>query len=190
MLIKPLSIPDVFEILPKKFGDARGFFSETFSLDAMETAGLPTQWVQDNHSYSATKGVLRGMHYQTEPMAQDKLVRVVRGRIFDVAVDIRAGSPTFGKWVSLEVSAEQWNQIFVPKGFAHGFLTLEPDTEVVYKVTNGYAPARDRCIKWDDPAIGIDWPLNGAVPLLSPKDAAATLLSQQQTGFIFKDTSN
>jgi dTDP-4-dehydrorhamnose 3,5-epimerase len=190
MQIRALAIADVYEILPRKFGDERGFFSETYSDVAMKAAGLPTQWMQDNHSFSAAQGVLRGLHYQMEPMAQDKLVRVVRGRIFDVAVDIRAGSPTFGKWVSLEVSAQTWNQIFVPKGFAHGFVTLEPDTEVVYKVTNGYAPELDRCIRWDDPAIGIVWPLDGRTPQLSAKDAGAALLSHQQTGFTFKGPSN
>jgi dTDP-4-dehydrorhamnose 3,5-epimerase len=190
MQIRALAIPDVYEILPKKFGDERGFFSETYSEVAMKAAGLPTLWVQDNHSYSAAQGVLRGLHYQMDPKAQDKLVRVVKGRIFDVAVDIRDGSPTFGKWVSLEVSAEKWNQIFVPRGFAHGFVTLEPNTEVVYKVTNIYAPELDRCIRWDDPAIGIDWPLNGLAPQLSAKDAGASLLSQQQSGFTFKGSSN
>lgn len=188
MQIRPLAIPDVCEILPKKFGDARGFFSETYSQTAMSEAGLPTVWVQDNHSYSAAKGVLRGLHYQKPPMAQDKLVRVVKGRIWDVAVDIRVGSPHFGKWTCLEVSAAAWNQIFVPKGFAHGFVTLEPDTEVVYKVTNGYAPELDRCIRWDDPAIAIAWPLDGMDPVLSAKDAAASLLAQHETGFVFKDS--
>jgi dTDP-4-dehydrorhamnose 3,5-epimerase len=189
MLIEALSIPDVLELRPAKRGDERGFFSETYVESAMASAGLPTQWVQDNHSYSAAQGVLRGLHYQMSPMAQDKLVRVVRGRILDVAVDIRMNSPSYGKWVSLEVSAQQWNQIFVPKGFAHGFLTLEPDTEVVYKVTNAYAPELDRCIAWDDPEIGIVWPLNGLQPVLSGKDAAAPRLSQQQTGFVFGDVS-
>ena len=146
--------------------------------------------MQDNHSFSAAQGVLRGLHYQMEPRAQDKLVRVVKGRIFDVAVDIRAGSPTFGNWVSLEVSAEKWNQMFVPWGFAHGFVTLEPNTEVVYKVTNGYAPELDRCIRWDDPSIGVDWPLNGEAPQLSAKDAAADFLSEQQTGFMSKGSPN
>jgi dTDP-4-dehydrorhamnose 3,5-epimerase len=185
MLIRALSIPDIHEIRPVKRGDERGFFSETYVESAMVANGLPTTWVQDNHSYSATQGVLRGLHYQASPMAQDKLVRVVRGRIFDVAVDIRMNSPTYGTWVSLEVSAQQWNQILVPKGFAHGFLTLEPDTEVVYKVTNAYAPELDRCIAWDDPEIDIAWPLQGLQPVLSAKDAAAPRLSEQKTGFVF-----
>lgn len=185
MQVRPLSLPGVYELLPKKFGDERGFFSETYAEGAMQAAGLPTQWVQDNHSYSASAGVLRGLHFQKEPMAQDKLVRVVRGRIFDVAVDIRVGSPDFGKWVSLDVSAESWNQIFLPKGFAHGFVTLEPNTEVVYKVTSPYAPEQDRCIKWDDPNIGIAWPLHGLTPVLSAKDEAALPLSQHETGFVY-----
>ena len=178
-------LPGVVEISPKKFGDARGFFSETYSNTAMEKAGLPTNWVQDNHSLSSEKNVLRGLHYQASPMAQDKLVRVVRGSILDVAVDIRSGSPHFGKWTSLVVSAEKWNQIFVPKGFAHGFLTLEPNTEVVYKVTNPYAPEHDRCIRWDDPEIAVEWPLQNQAPILSAKDANAPMLSQQHTGFVY-----
>jgi dTDP-4-dehydrorhamnose 3,5-epimerase len=185
MMITELALPGIFEILPRKFGDERGFFSETFSYTAMHAAGLPTDWVQDNHSFSASKNILRGLHYQTSPMAQDKLVRVVRGSIFDVAVDIRANSPHFGKWISLVVSADKWNQIFIPKGFAHGFLTLEANTEVVYKVTNPYAPECDRSIKWDDPAIAVAWPMHGEMPTLSAKDMNAPLLSQQDTGFRF-----
>ena len=186
MEIKELALPGVFEIRPKKFGDQRGFFSETFSAAAMAAHGLPAAWQQDNHSYSQNPLVLRGLHYQVPPMAQDKLVRVVRGAIFDVAVDIRNGSPYFGKWVSLVISVAQWNQIFVPKGFAHGFLVLEPDTEVVYKVTEGYSPQDERAIKWDDPALAIDWPLAGGRPTLSAKDEAAPPLAQQDTGFSFK----
>jgi dTDP-4-dehydrorhamnose 3,5-epimerase len=185
MTIRELPLPGVFEISPRKFGDERGFFSETYSNAAMKAAGLPVDWVQDNHSYSASNNILRGLHYQTSPMAQDKLIRVVRGSIFDVAVDIRVNSPHYGKWISLIVSAEKWNQMFVPKGFAHGFLTLEPNTEVVYKVTNIYAPECDRSIKWDDPAIGVEWPVHGQVLTLSTKDTNATMLSQHDTGFVF-----
>jgi dTDP-4-dehydrorhamnose 3,5-epimerase len=184
--IREINLPGIFELLPKKFGDERGFFSETFSKAAFEDAGLPQNWVQDNHSYSAEKFVLRGLHYQTPPKAQDKLVRVVRGSIFDVAVDVRHGSPFFGKWVSLVVSAEKWNQIFVPRGFAHGFLTLEPNTEVVYKVSEFYAPEQDRNISWNDPSIAIDWPLMGLDPILSKKDSVAPQLKDQHTGFEFK----
>ncbi len=187
MEIRELSLPGVYEIIPKKFGDERGFFSETYSSAALAKFGLPTNWVQDNQSYSKQQYVLRGLHYQTPPKAQDKLVRVVRGSILDVAVDIRQGSPHFGKWVSLVVSASAWNQIFVPKGFAHGFLTLEPDTEVIYKVSELYAPDSDRGIQWNDPAIGVDWPLQGQKPVLSAKDEIAEPLIQHVTGFKFGD---
>lgn len=171
--IRPLALPDVLEIIPPKFGDDRGFFSETYNTDKFTAAGIDLVFVQDNHSYSAAKGVLRGLHYQLPPRAQDKLVRVVKGAIFDVAVDIRRSSPTFGQWVGLEVSAAKWNQILVPKGFAHGFVTLEPNTEVVYKVTDLYAPECDRNIRFDDFEIGIDWPVDLSSIQLSAKDAAA-----------------
>jgi dTDP-4-dehydrorhamnose 3,5-epimerase len=185
MEIRELSLPGVFEIIPRKFADDRGFFSETFSNSMMVKHDLPTQWVQDNQSHSKQQYVLRGLHYQTPPKAQDKLVRVVRGSILDVAVDIRVGSPYFGKWVSLVVSAAAWNQILVPKGFAHGFLTLEPETEVIYKVSEFYAPECDRGILWSDPAIAIDWPLEGHQPVLSAKDLLAKPLLEQDTGFKF-----
>jgi dTDP-4-dehydrorhamnose 3,5-epimerase len=168
--VDSLAIPDVKIIRPKKFGDHRGFFSETYSKPAFEAADLHLDFVQDNHSLSAASGVLRGLHFQLPPFAQDKLLRVVRGRIFDVAVDIRHGSATYGQWVSAEISAEEWNQILVPIGFAHGFVTLEPDTEVIYKVTAPYAPEHDRGIAWDDPDLGIAWPLEGIEPTLSEKD--------------------
>lgn len=170
MQVESLAIPDVKILTPKRFGDARGFFSETYNKAAFAEHGLSLDFVQDNHSMSQAVGVLRGLHFQTPPFAQDKLVRVVKGRIFDVAVDIRQGSPTYGNWVGAEISAEAWNQILVPVGFAHGFVTLEPDTEVIYKVTAPYAPENDKGLAWDDPAIGIDWPLNGATPTLSDKD--------------------
>jgi dTDP-4-dehydrorhamnose 3,5-epimerase len=185
MDVKEMDLPGVFELRPRKFEDTRGFFSETFSKTIFNDWGLPDHWVQDNHSYSAERFTLRGLHYQTPPKAQDKLVRVLRGAIFDVAVDIREGSPHFGNWVSLVVSSEKWNQIFVPKGFAHGFLTLEPHTEVVYKVTDIYAPECDRCIAWNDPELLIDWPLQGRDPVLSDKDARALPLAGQNTGFDF-----
>lgn len=184
MQIRSLAIPGVFEITPQKFGDARGFFSETYSAQRFRDAGVDLDWVQDNHSYSAQKGVLRGLHYQTPPAAQDKLVRVVRGAIFDVAVDIRHGSPHFGKWVSLIVSAAAWNQILIPKGFAHGLVTLEADTEVIYKVSTPYAPAHDRSIRFDDADIGILWPLEDLEPILSEKDRKAPCLSGLDTGFL------
>lgn len=192
MEIQPLAIPDVKVITPKKFGDHRGFFSETFNKKTFAEVGLDFDFVQDNHSLSAQVGVLRGLHFQIPPFAQDKLVRVVKGRIFDVAVDIRVGSPTFGQWVGAEISAELWNQILVPVGFAHGFVTLEPDTEVVYKVTGTYAPDHDRGLAWDDPDIGIDWPLDGPSgkisPVLSDKDTKHPKLADLPTCFEYKGT--
>ncbi len=178
--IRPLGLDGVLEIVPKKFGDERGFFSETYNRDAFARHGVDLTFVQDNHSYSAAAGVLRGLHYQLPPKAQAKLVRVVRGRIFDVAVDIRRGSPNFGRWVSCVLSSDAWNQILVPVGFAHGFLTLEPDTEVIYKVTEAYSPAHDRGIRYDDPEIGIDWPLAGLTAVLSEKDAKAPNLAMAE----------
>ncbi|NTS30897.1 dTDP-4-dehydrorhamnose 3,5-epimerase [Phyllobacterium sp. BT25] len=182
--IRPLGLDGVLEIAPKRFGDDRGFFSETYNAALFKDAGIDLVFVQDNHSLSVAKGVLRGLHYQLPPKAQDKLVRVVRGSIIDVAVDIRKGSPTFGKWVALELSAAKWNQILVPKGFAHGFMTLEENTEVVYKVTDYYSPAHDRSIRFDDPEIGIDWPIATDLIQLSDKDRAAPRLADAET-FIY-----
>ncbi|PTE09470.1 dTDP-4-dehydrorhamnose 3,5-epimerase [Mesorhizobium helmanticense] len=175
--IRPLGLDGVLEIVPKRFGDARGFFVETYNEERFSDAGIDLRFVQDNHSYSAATGILRGLHYQLPPRAQDKLLRVVRGRVFDVAVDIRRGSKTFGKWVALEVSAEKGNQILVPKGFAHGFVTLVPDTEVLYKVTDTYSPQHDRSIRFDDPAIGIEWPSLSGGFQLSDKDLEAPPLA-------------
>ncbi len=175
--VRPLGLEGVLEIVPKRFGDARGFFVETYNAQRFSEAGIDLRFVQDNHSYSAAAGVLRGLHYQLPPRAQDKLVRVIRGRILDVAVDIRKGSGTFGKWVALEVSAEKGNQILVPKGFAHGFVTLVPDSEVLYKVTDTYSPEHDRSIRFDDAAIGIDWPSLAGGFQLSDKDLRAPTLA-------------
>ena len=175
--VRLLGLGDVAEITPARFGDARGFFTESWSRQAMAEAGYDLDFVQDNHSYSAAAGVLRGLHYQTPPQAQDKLLRVTRGSAFDVAVDIRRGSPDFGRWVSVLLTADKGNQILVPRGYAHGFVTLEPDTEVQYKVTAPYSPANDRAVRFDDPAIGIDWPLAGDALTLSDKDRAAPLLA-------------
>ncbi|MEP7457178.1 dTDP-4-dehydrorhamnose 3,5-epimerase [Phyllobacterium sp. SB3] len=174
--VKPLALDGVLEILPRKFGDDRGFFSETYNAQSFADAGISLQFVQDNHSLSAAKGVLRGLHYQLSPRAQDKLVRVVKGSILDVVVDIQKSSPTFKKWLSLEVSAKKWNQILVPKGFAHGFLTLEENTEVVYKVTDYYSPEHDRSLRFDDPSIGVQWPFEKAAIQLSDKDRNAPML--------------
>ncbi|WP_311029280.1 dTDP-4-dehydrorhamnose 3,5-epimerase [Mesorhizobium koreense] len=179
--VKELGLDGVVEIVPRRFSDARGFFCETYNASTFADAGISMSFVQDNHSFSAVKGVLRGLHYQLPPRAQDKLVRVTRGAILDVAVDIRRHSPDFGKWVALEVSAEKWNQILVPKGFAHGFVTLSDVTEVIYKVTDTYSPGHDRAIRFDDPDIGIDWPLPTAALVLSDKDRNAPLLRAADT---------
>ncbi len=176
----PTAIPEVVEFRPRKFGDERGFFSETWNKATFDAAGIDIDFVQDNQSYSAARGVLRGLHYQLPPKAQDKLVRVVRGRIYDVAVDIRRGSPTFLRWVGVELSAEKWNQLLVPKGFAHGFITLEDHTEVVYKVSELYEPDYDRSIRFDDPDIGIEWPEAPRSDGLSAKDAAAPAVRAAQ----------
>ncbi len=170
MKVTETSIPDVKLIMPSKHGDHRGFFSETYNKAALAEAGIELDFVQDNHSLSADRGTVRGLHFQTPPYAQDKLVRVVKGAIFDVAVDLRRGSPTLGQHVSAVISAEGWNQILVPKGFAHGICTLEPNTEVIYKVTNLYAPAHDKGCLWNDPDFGIDWPISEHEAILSEKD--------------------
>ena len=170
MEIIDTAIPDVKLLIPKKFGDQRGFFSETYNKRALAEAGLDLDFVQDNHSLSGEKGVLRGLHFQTPPFAQDKLVRVVRGRVLDVAVDLRRSSPTYGQHVTAELSVDNWTQILVPVGFAHGFLTLEENCEVLYKVTNYYAPKNDGGVLWNDPDIGVDWPIDEAEVILSDKD--------------------
>ncbi len=181
-----LGLEGVIEIIPKKFGDDRGFFSETYNARLYASAGIELDFVQDNHSLSAEKGVLRGLHFQKPPFAQDKLVRVTRGSVFDVIVDIRKGSPTYAKWVGVEISAAKWNQVLVPKGFAHGFVTLEPDTEFLYKVSDYYSRDHDRSIRFDDPEIGVDWPVSPDEITLSEKDRAADLLSETDTGFIYE----
>jgi dTDP-4-dehydrorhamnose 3,5-epimerase len=183
--LRPLGLDGLFEIVPPRVGDDRGFFSETWSRRAFAGAGVDLDFVQDNHSASVAAGVLRGLHFQTPPFAQDKLVRVARGAVFDVAVDIRKGSPTWGKWVGVELSARAWNQILVPKGFAHGFLTLEPGTEVLYKVSAPYSREHDRAIRFDDPDIGVVWPPALAPYQLSDKDRNAPRLADVETGFDF-----
>jgi len=175
--VRQLGLEGVLEIIPKRFGDARGFFVETWNAERFRQQGIDLGFVQDNHSRSAAAGVVRGLHYQLAPRAQDKLLRVIRGKVLDVAVDIRRSSPTFGKWLSLEISAERGNQILVPKGFAHGFVTLVPDTEVLYKVTDTYSPEHDRSIRFDDPAIGIEWPAIAGGFQLSDKDIKAPELA-------------
>jgi dTDP-4-dehydrorhamnose 3,5-epimerase len=171
-------IPAVKVLVPKKFADQRGFFSEIYGRKALAELGIACDFVQDNHSLSVEQGVVRGLHYQIAPMAQDKLIRVPRGAIVDVAVDIRRGSPTFGRHVSAVLSSENWNQMFVPAGFAHGFATLEPNTEVIYKVSHYYSPAHERGIRWDDPALGIDWRITAGQAILSNRDREHPLFKQ------------
>lgn len=170
MEIHSTAIADVKVIIPRKFGDHRGFFCETYSKKVLADAGIDAVFVQDNHSLSARRGVVRALHYQLPPMAQAKLVRVVRGAILDVAVDIRRTSPTFGRHVTEIISGENWKQIFVPAGFAHGFLTLEPNTEVIYKVSEYYSPQHERGIRWNDPALAIDWGITEDEATLSARD--------------------
>lgn len=177
MNVEATEIPDVKIITPKKFGDQRGFFSETFNQRALEAAGVSGTFVQDNQSLSATVGTIRGLHFQSKPFAQDKLLRVTRGRILDVAVDLRRSSPTYGRHVAVELSAENWRQLWVPVGFAHGFCTLEPDTEVHYKVTAYYSPEHDHGVLWNDPEIGITWPVSADAAVLSAKDEAQPRLA-------------
>ncbi len=183
MELRDLGLDGVKEIIPHRFGDNRGFFTETYNVDRFAQAGLNTTWVQDNHSFSKDAYVLRGLHFQADPMAQEKLVRVIVGEIFDVAVDIRKNSTTYGKWVGIKLSAKMGNQILIPKGFAHGFLTLTSDVEVVYKVSAAYSPEHDRTIIWNDPAIGIEWPIDGNQPQLSGKDAQAPTLADVDNNF-------
>ncbi len=187
MDIKPLGIPDIKMITPRRFGDDRGFFEETYNLESFVSHGIETVFVQDNHSLSGTVGTVRGLHFQAPPMAQAKLVRCGRGRLFDVAVDIRKGSPTFGRWVGAELSFDNGQMLLVPEGFAHGFMTLEPDTEIVYKCSNTYAPETEGAIRWDDPDIGINWPLDVAEIKISDKDIRALLLRDFDSPFRFED---
>jgi dTDP-4-dehydrorhamnose 3,5-epimerase len=167
--ITPLAIPDVLLITPKRHGDARGWFAETWSEKLMRAAGLSAPFVQDNQAFNARKGTVRGLHFQKAPHAQGKLVRVLKGAIYDVAVDVRPGSSTYGRWVAAELTAAGGEQLFVPRGFAHGYCTLEDETELFYKVDGQYAPELEGGVAWDDPDLAIDWPLEGAA-VLSEKD--------------------
>ena len=190
MKIERTALADVVILEPRRFGDARGWFSETWNAATMAAAGLDFAFVQDNQSFSAPRHTLRGLHYQRPPHAQDKLVRCTRGAVLDVAVDIRRGSPGFGAWVAVELSAENGRQLLIPKGFLHGFLTLTPDCEVQYKCTDFYAPDCDGAVRWDDPDIGIDWGIDwgpgGAAPVLSARDAAAPLLRDIASPFAWE----
>lgn len=186
MNIDPTSLPGVVVLTPRRFGDERGWFSETWNRNALEKAGIEVDFVQDNHSFSAETGTLRGMHYQAPPHAQDKLVRCTRGAIWDVVVDVRIGSPYYGRWYGVELTAENGKQLFVPKGFLHGFITRAPDTEVQYKVTDVYAPDCDGSVRWD--SCGVDWPLDVAAPVLSDKDKVAPLLAYFDSPFVYESS--
>ena len=186
MKIERLDIPDVLLLTPQRHGDHRGFFSETYNKRVMADAGILLNFVQDNHSQSVAKGTLRGLHFQIPPMAQHKLVRVVCGSVLDVAVDIREGSPTFGRYVSAVISAEAGKQILVPVGFAHGFCTLEPNTELLYKVTDYYSAEHDRGIRWNDTSLAIEWPVGEAEAVLSGKDMELPVLKDLPTYFTYK----
>ena len=176
-------IPAVKRVIPKRFGDARGWFSETYRTDALERAGIAVSFVQDNQSFSAPKGTVRGLHFQVAPRAQAKLVRVLSGSILDVAVDLRSGSPTYGQHVAVTLDAEDGEQLYIPHGFAHGFCTLTPDVMVAYKVDAYYSPEHDRALVWNDPEIGIAWPMTDAEAILSDKDRRAPTLSALGTMF-------
>ena len=190
MKIEKTALEGVVILTPERHGDARGFFSESWNAHRMADAGLHYDFVQDNHSLSAQAGTIRGLHFQSPPHAQTKLVRCGRGSLFDVAVDIRRGSPTYGDWVGVELSFENGRQLLVPAGFAHGFLTRTPDTEIVYKCTDVYAPDCDGAIRWD--SCGIDWDLPkdlDGTPVLSAKDETAPTLADFDTPFVWKDTA-
>lgn len=184
MIINRFEIDGPAEIIPKQFPDSRGYFSEVFNLKTLECAGIDCgPWVQDNQSYSEKKYTLRGLHLQLAPFAQAKLVRVLSGSIFDVAVDLRGKSKTYGQWVGVTLSATKFNQLYIPAGFAHGFLTLEPHVAVQYKVNNYYAKGEERSLRWDDAELAINWPLpENMSPLLSDKDAIAPLLNSIARG--------
>ena len=185
MKVTETKLKGVYIVEPQVFGDARGWFTESWSEKKLAEAGIKADFVQDNHSYSAQKGTLRGLHYQLNPMCQAKMLRCTRGKIFDVAVDIRKGSPQYGQWVGVELSAENHRQLFIPRGFAHGFITLTDDVEVQYKADNYYAPECDGNIRWDDPEIGVEWPLEPVI--LSDKDKVAPLLKERtDLNFIYE----
>ena len=180
MELRPLELAGVIEIIPKKIGDARGYFAETYSRARYQEAGIAQDWLQDNQSFSREAGVLRGLHFQVAPFAQDKLIRVLRGSIIDVAVDIRKNSPTFRRWVSCTISAAAFNQLLVPKGFAHGFVTLSNSAELLYKTTDYWYPEFERSLVWDDPDVAIEWPAQTS-PILAAKDRDGMRLAQAET---------
>jgi dTDP-4-dehydrorhamnose 3,5-epimerase len=173
----------VIHIVPQRFTDARGWFTETWNEDRFQTRGVKAHFCQDNQSASLKTGTIRGIHFQRVPHSQAKLVRCLQGRVFDVAVDLRRASPTFKKWIGVELSADRGNQLFVPAGFGHAFLTLEDDCHVAYKVDAYYAPQADGGVRWDDPELAIDWPLTGGGPILSDKDASLPFLKDSEFDF-------
>jgi dTDP-4-dehydrorhamnose 3,5-epimerase len=182
---KTLVIPKVLLIMPRRFNDARGFFMETYSAPAFRALGISAEFVQDNQSLSVCKGTVRGLHFQTSPHEQAKQVRVLRGSIFDVAVDLRRGSPWYGKWCGAVLTAAGGEQLFVPRGFAHGFCTLEPEVEVAYKVDDVYCPECESGLRWNDPSIGIEWPVAAGEISISNKDAALPAFSDFRTPFTY-----
>ncbi len=185
MLIEETALPGVKILTPKRFGDHRGFFSESWNARTLVAHGVEAEFVQDNHSLSMQVGTVRGLHFQAPPHAQAKLVRCGRGRLFDVAVDIRRGSPSYGQWVGVELSFDNGRQLFIPEGFLHGFITREPETEIVYKCTDYYASDCDGAVRWDDLSLGIDWGTDMEQAVLSDKDAAAPLFDDFVTPFVY-----
>lgn len=188
MKTETLPLEGLLLITPARFGDERGFFSETWNKKKFSKAGITTEFVQDNHSFSARTGTIRGLHFQAPPSAQAKLVRCGRGVLFDVAVDIRQGSATYGHWFGVELSFENGRQLLIPEGFAHGFVTRVDDTEIIYKCSETYAPKSEGALAWNDPDIAIDWGLEGRVPILSGKDASAGFLADFDSPFTYEAT--
>ena len=182
--VASLALEGVLLIVPKRFEDPRGYLVETYRADLFREIGISAEFVQDNHSFSASRGTIRGLHFQRPPAAQAKLVRAIRGSIFDVAVDLRRGSPTFGRWCGATLTAAGGEQLFVPRGFAHGFCTLEPDTEVAYKMDDYYAPNYDAGLLWEDLEVGIRWPVDPAEAILSDKDRKLPRLAELDSPFI------
>ncbi|MDX8353093.1 dTDP-4-dehydrorhamnose 3,5-epimerase [Cognatiyoonia sp. IB215182] len=189
MMIEETDLPGVVEITPRRFSDSRGHFSETYNAETLAASGINTTFVQDNQSFSADKGTVRGLHFQAPPAAQAKLIRVLQGVIFDVAVDIRVGSPTFGQWVGVELSDEKGNQLLIPAGFLHGFVTRAADCVVAYKCSATYAPATEGAVRFDDPDLGIDWGIANDAAVLSDKDAVAPAFSDLQSPFRYEPAS-
>ncbi|TMV94127.1 dTDP-4-dehydrorhamnose 3,5-epimerase [Thioclava sp. BHET1] len=187
MQLEHTPLAGVLILTPPRFGDSRGFFSESYNAKTMAEHGITLDFVQDNHSLSEAAGTIRGLHFQAPPHAQDKLVRCGKGRLWDVAVDIRKGSPTYGQWFGTELSFENGRQLLVPAGFAHGFVTREPGTEIIYKCTDYYAPETEGALRWDCPDLAIDWGLDGMPPRLSDKDAAASGLAELDSPFTWEE---